>query len=252
MVAIERLNYSYEKRPSVDELKIHVPKSLKAKLVALTTSHEFKVNIEQKKIEKKEKKTPSVIPFAELKCTNLQEVYRISKSFVKDIDTENIKSFAFSVLGEIETDVYLVTLASCLSYLRNNSPVCIVLNNMNSLDLLSLNNQFTKGTLGYCDTYEWGNLTIIDYKQIGISSKKIKFEVADFISEFDCVLWQSPDLSTRKELNETYVDIISKTHSVTFLLNPNGIKLNSIIEEQKKFEKLGMKLKGILYTRGNA
>ncbi len=248
MIALERLNNSLEKGSSKDELKIHVPKSLKAKLVALTPNVENKTPTE---IKNKEKKIVTVIPFAELKCTNLQEVYRISKSFVKDLEVAQIKSFAFSTIGEIETDVYLVTLASCLSYLRNNSSVCIVLNNMNSLDLLSLNGKFTKGALGYCDTFEWGNLTILDYKQIAKSSKKIKFEVSEFISEFDSVFWQSPEENVKKELNETYVDIISKTHSVSFILNPNGLNLNSIINEQKKYEKLGMKLKGILYSRGN-
>jgi hypothetical protein len=249
LIALERINNSHERSSQNDELKIHVPKSLRAKLVALNVTTETKVNVEAKI---KEKKNTGIIPFAELKCSNLQEVYRISKSFVKDLEAEGIKSFAFSTIGEMETDVYLVTLASCISYLRNNAAVCIVLNNMNSLDLLSLNGNFTKGTFGYSDTFEWGNLTILDYRQISKSSKKMKFEVSEFMSDFECVFWQAPEETIKKELNETYVDIISKTHSVSFLLNPNGLKLNSIINEQKKFEKLGMKLKGILYTRGNA
>lgn len=249
MIELERVSYSHEKSSSKDELRIHVPKSLKAKLVALNNPIETKLVPDHKA---KEKRAVSVIPFAELKCSNLQEVYRVSKSFVKDLEKDNIKNFAFATIGEMETDLYLLTLASCLSYLRNNSPVCIVLNNMNSLDLLGVNNKFTKGSFGYCDTYEWGNLTILDYTQIAKCSRKLKFEVADFISEFDCVFWQSPEEALKKELNETYVDIISKIHSVSFLLNPNGLKLNAIIGEQKKYEKLGMKLKGILYTRGKA
>lgn len=246
MIALEK-GINMNGSSSVDtELKIHVPKSLKAKLVALQSPS----LTENKKVTEKFKREVSVIPFAELKCNNLQEVYRVTKSFVKDVENENKKNFSFSAIGKVEIDLYLVTLASCLSYLRNNAHVCIVLEDMNSIELLKINSHFAKGTFGYCDTYEWGNLTILDYKQITKHAKLMKFDVSDFVNEFDTVVWQSPTEKTKKDLNETYVDIISKISSVTFMLNPNGQELSEILIEKKKFENLGLKLKGILYTRG--
>jgi hypothetical protein len=89
LITVERLINSPEKGSSSDELKIHVPKSLKVKLVALNPSTAIKTNTE---LKNKERKIVSVIPFAELKCSNLQEVYRISKSFVKDLEEAQIKS----------------------------------------------------------------------------------------------------------------------------------------------------------------
>lgn len=194
---------------------------------------------------------PAVIPFVELRCKNTHEVYKIAKSFLVDIETKNKKCFGFYSFLESSSDLQVLTMASCLSYLENNIQVAIIVEDINCAEFVRFRKSFSKGTIGAFNTFEWGNLTLIDYKEILSKSKNNRIDVAQISSEFKAVFVVHPRQQVLKDLKETYLDILSFVNSVSFIVNENKLTVTDLRKKESYFKSLGIPLKGIMYDKGN-
>lgn len=194
---------------------------------------------------------PAIIPFVELKCKNTHEIYKVAKSFLADIETKNKKCFSFYSFLETSTDLQTLAIASCLSYLENNMQVAIIVEDINCAEFVRFRKQFSKGTIGAFDTFEWGNLTLIDYKEISSKAKNNRIDIAQFSAEFKAVFVVHPGQKVLKDLKETYLDILGFVSSVSFIVNENKLTVTELRKKESYFKSLGIPLKGIMYDKGN-
>lgn len=265
---LETLKESYknEKNNNDDDINVldivalEVEKS-KATSIKLKNGRDFEVvtssNVAAEKLPSQlsrinEHVDPLIIPFVELGCKNTHEVYKIAKSFQLDIDDKNKKCFSFYSFGENTQDLYVLTVASCLSYLENNQQVAVIVDDINCAELVRFRKSFTKGTIGAFSTYEWGNLTLIDYREILLKSDKNRIDISLLRKEFEAVFVVQPSQKMLSELREAYLDILSFVDSVSFIVNTNKITVDDLRKKESYFNSLGIGLKGIMYDKRNA
>lgn len=190
----------------------------------------------------------NVIPFVELKCSNTHEVYRYAKSFIKDKKEKDENCFSFYTFSEKSIDLEIVTIASCFSYIENNAPVLVVVSDVLCADFVRYRKSFTRGQLGSMETYEWGNVTIVDYKEILKKSSTERMDFKFISDEFECVFMIQPNLKILNELKESYLDMLSFADSVSFVVDAKNITVSELKSKEKYYHSMDIRLKGILFA----
>jgi hypothetical protein len=195
------------------------------------------------------KNSSEVIPYTQLKIKNTSEVYKVSKSFISDLETGK-KSFGLLSLKIDSNDLSLLAIASCLSYTQNNCSVLLVVKDLSSAQWTKYNSQFAEGRLGDLKTKEWGNLCLLDYRELLNSSKNKQVDFKFIYSEFDAVFWSLPEESKINNLKEVYLDILRSLDSISISLKPGQISVKDIMKVEQYYNSLGIPLKGILHEGG--
>jgi hypothetical protein len=217
-------------------LIFHIPQSLL----------KIKATIIEKMPSKKEEfEKIDVVPFSEIKMKNTPEVYKVTKSFIRDIE-EGKKSFGFLSVGYEMSDLSLLGIASCLSYSRNNSAILLIVKNLGSSEWDKYRKKFNMGNLGDWKTFEWGNLCLIDYKELNSSQKIHPIDFNFIYSEFDAILWSVPENGKELKQNEIYLDILRSLDSITIQLKLQQVALKELKKIEYHYKSLGIPLKGIL------
>jgi|GEM_PF-707410 len=218
-------------------LEIYLPKSLrniKKDIVSALILPE----ISEKLVE--------AIPFNELVLSNKVDILKIAKSFISDIEKDlNIFSFK-GIKAKKEVDDSIVSIASTVSYLRNNSSVLLFLENFSHSSVAKYRKKMTPGSLGRFKTYEWGNVCIIDLSesdQSKISIQKIDLEI--LFNEFDAIFWNMGDDENQNNSN-LMLTLLGISKSWTMVLNQSKSTYKEIQKAQKHFENFGINLKGIM------
>lgn len=229
-----------EKTTDKTGLIFHIPRSLL----------DIKKSIAEKSIQDKAKiEQKGIIPFVQMKISNAAELYRITKSFINDIETGK-KSFGVLPVGTNKNDHYMLALASGISYSRNNCPVLLVVDDLNSADWDKYRSQFTKGILGHADTYDWGPLCLLDHNELFRKINSHQIDLKLIYSEFDVVFWSMPENHQIPFLKENYLDILRSLDSVSLVVKPGQVNLKELKKIESHFGALGIPLKGILHEGG--
>lgn len=221
-------------------LVFHIPKSL-LQVKSLT---EAKIN----RIAEVESK-PDVIPFLELKIINASEVYRIAKSYIKDLE-HGRKSFGFVSLNVKENDKNMTAIASCLSYSRNNSPVLLIVKDLSSHEWTKWSSHFSAGTLGPWKTCEWGHLCLIDYHELASTATGNSIDFKLLYSEFDAIFWSMPKLTSETMLKGKSIDVLRSLDSIALSIRPVDVTASEVKAVEQHYKSLGIPLKGILHEGG--
>lgn len=193
----------------------------------------------------------NVIPFVELKCKNTHDVYRYAKSYIKDKKEKNENCFSFFSFSEKSIDLQVITIASCYSYLENNSPVLVIIDDSLCADLVKYRKGFTRGLLASMATYEWGNVTILDYQEILKKSSKERLDFKFISNEFECVFMVQPSSRILNELKESYLDMLSFADSVSFIVDAKHATVSELNKKEKYYHSMDIRLKGILFDGEN-
>lgn len=193
----------------------------------------------------------NVIPFVELKCNNTHDVYRYAKSYIKDKKEKNENCFSFFSFSEKSIDLQVLTIASCYSYLENNSPILVIIDDSLTADLVKYRKGFTRGLLASMATHEWGNVTILDYQEILKKSSKERLDFKFISNEFDCVFMVQPGVKILNELKESYLDMLSFADSVSFVVDAKHATVSELNKKEKYYHSMDIRLKGILFDGEN-
>lgn len=222
-------------------LVFHIPRSL----LDIKKSIAEKTVQERAKVEHKD-----VIPFVQMKIANAAELYRITKSYLNDIENGK-KSFGLLPVGLKKNDHYLLALASAVSYSRNNSPVLVVVEDLTSGEWDKYRAQFTKGVLGNWNTCDWGPLCLVDHKELLQQVKAHHIDLKLIYSEFEVVFWSMPEDHKIPGLKEAYLDILRSLDSISLVVKPGQVNFKELKKLESHFGALGIPLKGILHEGGN-
>lgn len=186
-----------------------------------------------------------IIPFFSLKLKNSPSIYKTGTTFLKDI-ANGQKHFGFASMSKYLDDLHLLVYASFINY-SLKKPVLVVVKDINDKAFDKYRSNFTQGTLWKWQSHDWGNLCLIDYKQINLYSEEFKHVDLSFIThEFSSVLWALPSGDVQDELHKSSLIILSKINSVTFVIRSGETKNNELKKASAYYQCFDIPVKGIL------
>lgn len=227
-----------ETKPAKEETKIYLD---------LTTDEHAPLF---KKIEKEVKEEITrpereIIPFFSLELEDPAAVYNVGTSFLKDI-AEGKKHFGFCMMADAINDLHLLVYGSFINYSSKKS-VLIVVRDINDKSFDKFRMNFTNGSLWKWKTCEWGNVCLVDYKQISGYAEEFKYLDLDFLTEeFSAVLWALPAGNKKNAPEEDSLNVLSKINSVTFVVGRGRTKSKDLEKMAKRYECFNIPAKGIL------
>lgn len=184
-------------------------------------------------------------PYFSLNLSNQPDVYKIGTSYLKDISAGH-KQFGFTRLTSRMDDLHLLAYGSFINY-SLKQPVLLVVRDIDDKSLDKYRSNFTEGTLWKWKTFDWGNLCLIDYKQIVEHSEEFQHIDLNFIThEFAAVLWALPSVNIQDKLQKASLAILGKINSVTFIVGKGGTKSKDLQKSAAYYQCFDIAAKGIL------
>lgn len=186
-----------------------------------------------------------IIPFFSLKLKNAPSVYKTGTTFLKDV-ANGKKHFGFASMSKQLDELHLLVYASFINY-SLKKPVLVVVKDLNDKAFDKYRSNFTEGTLWKWQTYDWGDLCLIDYKQINQYAEEFKHLDLSFITEeFVSILWALPSGNVQDELHKSTLVILNKINSVTFVIRSGETKNNDLKKSAAYYQCFDIPVKGIL------
>jgi hypothetical protein len=203
-----------------------------------------KVSTLKKKIDNLEIKEA---PFLSLKLASSPDFYKISKTFLDDVE-KGVKHFGFHRLQHELKESFISIFASFISYSKNNIPVLIVVDDFEMEDWKKIKKNFSIGSIGMCRCYDWGNVTILERKQI-LRSGNVNFKsVYDLINDqFDVVFWSIGSQGVLNEYSSFSFFVLEAISSVTLISPKDKTFINEVMNNNKFYNEYKIPIKGILY-----
>lgn len=188
-----------------------------------------------------------VIPFFSFKLSNSPAVNQVGNSYIKDLE-KGYKHFAFSSLIKDEEDMSILVYGSFVNY-KSRKPVLIVVNDLKHEMFNQYRSNFSKGTLWKWQTHDWGNVCLIDYKQLEKCADDFQKADIDFIThEFQAVFWALPSDNKEApvEIQKVLLPILNKINSVTFITKNGETKTKILKKSADYYNCFNIPVKGIL------
>lgn len=188
----------------------------------------------------------TVIPFLNLKMANNPDFYKVSKAFLEDID-KGCKHLAFHRLSSNTKESFISIFASFVSYSRNNAPVLVVVEDFESIDWKKISTNFSIGMLQQCKCYDWGNVTILERKQIlklSNSEHRKFFETLE--KQFNVVFWSIGEKGVLNEYANFAYFILDSLQSVTLVADKKSSYISKVMENHKFYNEHRISIKGLL------
>jgi hypothetical protein len=218
-------------------LVFHLPKSLKE------VKSKIRSTLKDQRIVKHQE---IIAPFLSLNISNAPAIYAVVKTYLSDISSGK-KNFGFTSVAKNVDDLTILGIGSCISYSMDNSPVLMVVNNINSPEWDKYRSSFSIGQLGKWKTYDWANLCFIDYNEIlSNSMESIQFDLKVINEEFSSVLWALPSIEQSNNLKQFYITVFKNLDSVALILPKLPVDYKKISKIEKFYSSIGVRLKGIL------
>lgn len=190
-----------------------------------------------------------VVPFYSLKLKNSQDVYKVGMSFVKDI-TNGVKHFGFVTMSNLIDDLHLLVYGSFVNY-NLKKPVLIVVKDFNDPAFDLYRHHFTAGTIGRWDTNDWGDLCVIDGKQLNTHSENSRSTDFDYLlEEFTAVFWALPSQDVQNVFNRFGLEVLGKIHSVTYVIQAGETKNTNLNKSTEYYQCFDIAVKGVLIREG--
>lgn len=186
-----------------------------------------------------------VYPFSSLKIKNQMELFRIGKTFVKDIE-QGQKQFGFASLSNCYCEEQLLAYGSFINYTLKR-PVLIVVKDLKDKFWDQYRANFSKGTIWKWNCSDWGNLCFVDYAQINSQSSgtnSLNFEI--IAKDFAAVMWALPRTDVNAHVPRNALNILEKMNSITFVLKKGKALAKDAKKAAAYYQCFGISVKGFL------
>jgi hypothetical protein len=190
-------------------------------------------------------KLNEINPFISLKLKNPESIYKIGTSYVSDIQ-KGYKHFGFANLTKQTNDLHLLAYGSFINYSLKKS-VLIIVRDLNDKSFDKYRMNFTPGTLWNWRTSEWGNVCLVDYKQIFKHEENFNQMNLELIThEFSAVLWALPAIDVQGELKKAALPVLGKMDCVTFVTRYGDTRNEDLKKSAEYYKCFNISLKGVI------
>ncbi len=190
--------------------------------------------------------TDEITPFLELKLENPEAVFNTGKSFLKDV-AEGKRHFGFTAFSNSLNEAHLLVYASFLQF-SLKKPVLVITKDINHSSFSRFKKHFTNGALLNWTTSEWGDVCIVDQKQLINQAETLSRAEFEFIkSQFSAVFWSLPKGNVQSDFQKSFMSILNILDSVTFVVSKGESKVKEIETSASYYQCFNVPVKGVLF-----
>lgn len=202
--------------------------------------HEI-VNPVSEKLER-----PVEIPYLSMKLKNSPDFYKVSRSFLADIELGK-NNFGFQRMVENQKESFLSIFASFISYSLNNIPVLIIVEDFEKEEWNKIRKCFSIGSILSCKCFDWGNVSIIERKEIlraGNGEYKNLYE--SIKTEFKAVFWSVSSRGIHHDYAAFSYFVLDSLNSMTLVIPDKKAKISEVVKAKSFYSDYKIPIKGLL------
>jgi hypothetical protein len=195
---------------------------------------------------KKALKPNIAVPFLSLKLTSSPDFYKVSRTFIPDLELGKT-NFGFQKINTNLSEGFLFVFASFISYSKDNIPVLVIVEDLNRPEWKNIKGNLTTGSIGGCLCYDWGNVTIVERKEIlKVKSSEYKELYSCFNEEFKAIFWSISENGIHDDYEGFSYFVLDSLNSITIVLSKEKGKISDVMKVKKFYGEYKIPIKGLL------